>query len=101
MLITALAKTKIEEFLSDTPDKVFLIAVTSGGCSGFSYLTEIVDPNAENYIEIYDRVVTNSQSEAFLKHTIVDYTDSIFQSGFTFSNPDASSTCGCGISFDL
>ena len=99
MLITAMAKDKIEEFLVGTTDKVFRISVTTGGCSGFKYLTEITEPREDDLI-ILDKVVTDAISDGFLERTIVDYIDSITQSGFMFSNPGAASTCGCGMSFD-
>jgi len=99
MLITAGAKAKIKEFLVNTANKVFRISVTGGGCSGFKYLIEITDPREDDII-VSDQTVTDTVSNKMLERTIVDYTDSIAQSEFIFSNPDASSTCGCGVSFD-
>ena len=99
MLITASAKAKIKEFLDGTTDKVFRISVSTGGCSGFKYLTEITDSRDDDII-IYDSSVTDPASNQILDKVIVDYASSISQSGFIFSNPDASSTCGCGMSFD-
>lgn len=99
MLITAKAKSKIKEFLSETTDKVFRISVTGGGCSGFKYLTEITDSRKADIL-IFELTVTDPLSNGILENVIVDYVDTISQSGFIFSNPDATSTCGCGMSFD-
>jgi iron-sulfur cluster assembly accessory protein len=99
MLITAKAKEKVKEFLSKSPNKVFRIAVSSGGCSGFQYLTEITD-SRENDITISEQTVTDPQSNKMLENVIVDYIVTLDYAGFIFSNPGASSTCGCGKSFD-
>ena len=103
MLITAKAKSKIEEFLTSDltnggdASKVFRIAVTGGGCSGFKYLTEITESRDDD-ITVSERTVTDTISNGMLENVIVDYADTISQSGFIFSNPGASSTCGCGVS---
>lgn len=99
MEITEAAREKILEVLANT-DKVFKVCVKSGGCSGFSYSTEVAPPMPED-IYIDDKIVVNKISQEMLTNVIVDYVDTIAFSGFTFKNPDASSTCGCGISFDF
>lgn len=100
MRITTAAKIKIKEFLAETPGKVFRVAVTTGGCSGLSYVTELADPDPEHVV-VWEQAVTDEQSAQILKNTVVDYVDSISQAGFIFSNPDASNACGCGMSFDF
>ena len=102
MQITLKARQKIIEFLEKEPSKVFRIGVSSGGCSGFSYKTEIDDATADDISLDSDKpIVTDPVSDNMLKNTTLDYVDSIGHSGFTFTNPDAASTCGCGISFDF
>ena len=103
MQITPKAREKIIEFLEkESSTKVFRIGVSSGGCSGFSYKTEIDDSAADDLsLDPSKPIVTDPISDNMLKNTILDYVDSIGHSGFTFTNPDAASTCGCGISFDF
>ena len=78
------------------------VAVVGGGCSGFTYtlaFTHELDeedilldiPGVKVYIDPY--------SADILKNTTVDYAISLQQQGFTFNNPDANTTCGCGSSF--
>ena len=100
MQITDKALQKIKVFLStESSEKVFKITVTSGGCSGFSYKTEIILPTS-NDLQLFDRIVTDEVSSSFLGNVTMDYKDEVGFSGFVFNNPDATSTCGCGMSFD-
>ncbi len=107
MQITPKAAEKIREFLfREDPDKVFRVSVATGGCSGFSYKTEIgaSQPAVDQVIEVpqtHGRVVTTIQSATLLENVVLDYEETLGHSGFTFNNPDASSTCGCGMSFDF
>jgi iron-sulfur cluster assembly accessory protein len=101
MIITDAAKGKIGSFLEGlSPEKVFRVGVSSGGCSGFSYITEISEIK-EGDLEVYQRVVVDSTSLNMLKTATLDYIDTIGFSGFKFTNPDAKSNCGCGMSFDI
>jgi iron-sulfur cluster assembly accessory protein len=78
------------------------IAVTSGGCSGFSYGLDF-----ENQERAGDIVVTcdgvkiyvDSGSAPYLNGTVIDYVSSLQESGFKFNNPNVKGTCGCGTSF--
>lgn len=100
MLISAKAKDKIAEFLKDSTGQVFRISVDTGGCSGFKYNTEISLPRDDDIV-VEPNVVTDPASQPYFANLVVDYVDSIGFSGFTFSNPDATSSCGCGLSFDI
>jgi iron-sulfur cluster assembly accessory protein len=103
MQITPKALQKIASFLSKEDNtKVFRIGVSSGGCSGFSYKTEISDLQSDDLkLDESEAIVIDPASNDMLKNTVLDYVDEIGHSGFIFTNPDASSTCGCGISFDF
>lgn len=78
------------------------VAVTSGGCSGFSYGLDF-----ENQERAGDIVVTcggvkiyvDSGSASYLNGTVIDYVSSLQESGFKFNNPNVKGTCGCGTSF--
>ena len=45
------------------------------------------------------RLIVDSKSTLFLNGTTLDFSDGLSGTGFTFSNPNAKSTCGCGTSF--
>ena len=101
MEITPAAREAIKKFLKNEKDgSRFRIKIETGGCSGLSYKTEMGLP-LEDDLVIDGNIVTNKTSQDFIQNLILDYTDTISFSGFTFTNPDAKGTCGCGISFDI
>ena len=81
------------------------VAVAGGGCSGFSYKLEFEkradgDPLNDLVAEIDGlQVVVDQKSNVFLDGTEVDYHEGLEARGFTFSNPNATKSCGCGSSF--
>jgi len=81
------------------------VAVGGGGCSGFSYKLEFEkreDGDALNDITAdVDglSVVVDQKSHMFLDGTEVDYHEGLEARGFTFTNPNATKSCGCGASF--
>jgi len=86
-------------------DERIRIAVVGGGCSGMSYVMDAVKDNdiedEDIQIDLKETVtiVIDYYSADILKNTIVDYIKTLQQSGFSFSNADANTTCGCGMSF--
>ena len=84
-------------------EKVCLrVGIKGGGCSGFSYvldLTESVKPTDEVFEQHGVRVVCDPKSLLYLAGVTVDFKDEIMGRGFVFNNPNATSTCGCGSSF--
>ena len=78
------------------------LAVVGGGCSGMSYrLNFEKDPaDGDKVWEVKGvRLIVDPKSHVFLNGTTLDYTDGLQGSGFTFTNPNAKSSCGCGQSF--
>lgn len=99
------AKSRIEEIKSkgDMSDDYFVrVSVTSGGCSGLSYILDFDNESQEND-QIFDdngvRVVTDLKSFLYLCNTTLEFTGGLDGNGFYFNNPNASRTCGCGESF--
>ena len=78
--------------------------LTGGGCSGYKYVLEF-----EEGAQAHDRVFEFPQLKVFvdnehfekLKNTVIDWKDSLMESGFDIDNPQAKRPCGCGESFDL
>jgi len=86
------------------PENMFLrIGVTGGGCSGFSYSLGFDDKFDEAKDSKYEyhgvEVVVDKKSALFLDGTTVDWYSGLEKRGFTFDNPNAVKTCGCGSSF--
>ena len=78
------------------------VAVIGGGCSGMSYkLAFEKAPVGEDkvYEEKGVRIFVDGKSYLFLNGMTLDFSDGLNGTGFSFLNPNAKSTCGCGTSF--
>jgi iron-sulfur cluster assembly protein len=86
-------------------DDVFLrMAVKGGGCSGMSYALELdseLGPEDREFQIGGVRVVCDRKSYLYLNETTLDYVQQGLTGGFTFLNPNAKSSCGCGSSFSV
>lgn len=78
------------------------VGVINGGCSGYKYSLDF-DEAVLNSDQVYEekgvKILVDPDSATHLIGTEVDYKESLTGSGFTFSNPNATKTCGCGSSF--
>ena len=77
------------------------LGVKGGGCSGMSYVLGF-DQKQENDQEFEIegiKCIMNRAHELYLMGMEVDWQDGLNNRGFTFQNPNASKTCGCGTSF--
>ena len=85
------------------PDTVFLrMGVRGGGCSGMSYVLEFDSekgPHDKEFEIDGVKVVVDKKSYLYLNGTTLDYVKQGLTGGFTFVNPNAKSSCGCGTSF--
>ena len=79
------------------------VGIAAGGCSGFSYRLNFdnnFDETKDSKLEQHGvAVVVDKKSALLLDGTTVDYYEGLEQRGFTFTNPNAVKTCGCGSSF--
>ena len=82
---------------------VLRVGVTGGGCSGFSYSlgfdTKFDEAADSRYTQHGIDVVVDRKSSLYLDGTKLDFFDGLEKRGFTFENPNAVKTCGCGSSF--
>ncbi len=80
---------------------VLRIGVKGGGCSGLSYVLgfDKATANDNDYETDGVRLVIDKAHELYLAGMEVDWENGLNNRGFSFSNPNASSTCGCGTSF--
>ncbi|HWA98269.1 MAG TPA: iron-sulfur cluster assembly accessory protein [Pirellulales bacterium] len=85
------------------PGMVLRVGVTGGGCSGFQYslgFDKAFDEKTDSKYESHGvTVVVDKKSYLFLDGTTVDFYDGLEKRGFTFDNPNAVKSCGCGSSF--
>tara|TARA_B100000029_G_scaffold100743_1_gene90958 strand:+ start:421 stop:759 length:339 start_codon:yes stop_codon:yes gene_type:complete len=82
------------------------VFVQGGGCSGFQYGLMIEegegDPSADKVFESNGvRLYVDPISMRYLTGAQVDFVDNLTGGGFTIKNPNATSTCGCGSSFNV
>lgn len=108
VVLTEKAAAEIRKAIGDHASEGELalrIAVAGGGCSGFEYrlgLERQVDAENDVVEEQHGvKVVVDKKSELFLTGTEVDYHDGLDKRGFSFNNPNAKSSCGCGTSFGV
>lgn len=101
--ITDKAVEKLKGFMSASPeDKYVLMGIRGGGCSGFSYVIDLAKSKKDRdfLFKVGDlSVIVDPISLGYLKGTIIDWVDGKMSSGFSFKNPNAKATCGCGSSF--
>jgi iron-sulfur cluster assembly protein len=81
------------------------LSVKGGGCAGFAYQIDLDRNPADEFdiqMEFHDvRVLVDMKSEFYMHGSVIDFNDSLMERGFTFKNPTASGTCGCGDSFSI
>jgi len=78
------------------------MGVRGGGCSGLSYSLEFdseIGPHDKKFDIEGITVVCDAKSYLYLNGTTLDYVQQGLTGGFTFVNPNAKSSCGCGTSF--
>ena len=93
---------KLKRFEEMPMDSFIRVGVKSGGCSGLSYDLSFDTELHENDQEFEDnevRVVIEKTSLLYLAGTTLEYEGGLNGKGFSFTNPNASRTCGCGESF--
>lgn len=85
------------------PETAFLrMGVKGGGCSGLMYSLEFdseLSPHDKEFEIDGVKVVVDRKSYLYLNGTTLDYVTQGLTGGFTFLNPQAKSSCGCGTSF--
>ena len=94
---------RVKESQSFDESMSLLVVVAGGGCSGFSYSLKFdldFDADRDSRYDFHGvSVVVDKKSSLYLDGTTIDWHDGLEQRGFTFNNPNAVKTCGCGSSF--
>jgi len=105
--LTESAAAKIKQLMAEEPDgesSVLRVAVQGGGCSGFEYALGFDSGAEDGDIEFQSgdiTVVVDPSSAPYVAGAEIDYLDGLAASGFAVNNPNASSSCGCGHSFQV
>ena len=80
------------------------VSVEGGGCSGFQYqfdLVESAEPDDHQIERDGAAALVDDISLPFLKGSEIDFVDELVGAQFKIANPNARSSCGCGVSFSL
>jgi iron-sulfur cluster assembly accessory protein len=103
--VTERAASRIREILAVEPGKSALrVSVNGGGCSGFQYGFELEDMRNDDDLVIERNgatVLIDSTSLVYLSGSQIDFVDDLIGQSFRISNPNATSSCGCGTSFSI
>ncbi|MEM1368275.1 MAG: iron-sulfur cluster assembly accessory protein [Cyanobacteria bacterium P01_H01_bin.15] len=106
--LTELAELRLRTFVRGTPNPTatrgIRLAVQDGGCNGYEYDIKVADePRPNDTITDLGslKLYIDPNSAPLLDGIVVDYIDGLLESGFKFSNPNATGTCGCGKSFQV
>lgn len=86
----------------DIPQNHFLrVGVKGGGCSGLSYVLDIDEK--KEYDDEYEvngvPFILDRRHKLYIEGMSIDFSSGLDNRGFTFDNPNAQTTCGCGSSF--
>lgn len=103
--LSAAAANKIKAIAASEPVGAGLrVAVEGGGCSGFQYEIGIAQaPNKDDLVIERDgaRLFVDPVSLPFLLGSEVDWVEELIGASFKVKNPNAKSSCGCGVSFSV
>ena len=95
------ANEQIKRIISDQGEKCyFRISVQGGGCSGFKYNFSF-DGKIEKDDIVFNKTVIDTNSLKIINGSVVDYQKEMIGSSFVIKNPQAASSCGCGLSFSV
>lgn len=90
---------------SSGPGSYLRVMVIGGGCSGMSYKLGFENKALEAQDKVFEKegikLVVDTKSLLYLSGTQLDFSDGLNGTGFTFQNPNAKRTCGCGTSFSV
>ncbi|HEV7227399.1 iron-sulfur cluster insertion protein ErpA [Brevundimonas sp.] len=103
--LTAAAAARLAKLSADQGrDLMLRVAVDGGGCSGFQYRFELVETAEADDLRIETdgrAALIDPVSLPFLVGSVVDFVDDIGGAQFVVRNPNAASSCGCGVSFSI
>ncbi|KKX33817.1 Fe-S cluster assembly scaffold SufA [Rhizobium sp. LC145] len=106
MTMTDTAATRVKQIVqnSGSDAKGIRVGIKKGGCAGMEYTIDLVtEPNAKDDLIERDgaKVWIEPSAVLYLLGTQMDFEVTKMRSGFTFTNPNQTSACGCGESVEL
>ena len=106
LIFTESAAKKVFELIQEEENfnLKLRVYVTGGGCSGFQYRFELVETAEDDDLRIQadgQTALIDPVSVPFLKNSEIAYVDELAGAQFVVRNPNAASSCGCGVSFSI
>jgi len=106
LMFSEAAAQKVRTLLDDEDNKnlKLRVFVTGGGCSGFQYgftFDEVVNDDDTQMSKNGVTLLIDAMSLQYLAGAEIDYKDDLEGAQFVIKNPQATSTCGCGSSFNV
>ena len=101
--VTDRAFERLAEIGAQAQGKSLRVSVEGGGCSGFQYEIDL-DAVKDDDLVLRghgESVVIDSVSLPFLAAAVIDFSEELIGARFVIDNPNASSSCGCGVSFSM
>jgi len=103
--VTGKAANRILSVMAkEPPGSMLRVSVIGGGCSGFQYIFDVDHEKAEGDLVIERdgaTVLIDETSLDLLEGCTIDFVDDLVGQSFKITNPNATSSCGCGTSFAL
>jgi iron-sulfur cluster assembly accessory protein len=101
--VTPRAFERLAEIGAASEGKALRVAVNGGGCSGFEYEITLDTPASDDLVLEGDgqKVIVDATSLPFLADAVIDFTEEVIGARFVIENPNATSSCGCGVSFSM
>ena len=104
VISTSAAKRVADILGSEAPGSALRVGVDGGGCSGFQYTYDIVGAREPDDL-VLERdgaiVLIDTVSLDYLRGSTIDFVDDLMGSMFKIHNPQATASCGCGVSFAI
>jgi iron-sulfur cluster insertion protein len=97
---TKQAKDQIDKITEGLEKKYFRITVQGGGCSGFKYNFGFDKQTNEDDI-LFNKTIIDKTSLDIISGSLVDFKKEMIGESFVITNPKATSSCGCGLSFSV
>jgi iron-sulfur cluster insertion protein len=97
--LTDSAKKHMERLIDKEGKPIVRLSMKGGGCAGFQYDWKMTDSKEfdDEIIKLSNgEFVIDSQSLLYLIGTKIDYVEEVFGSYLQITNPNSSSSCGCG-----
>ncbi|HEV2082454.1 MAG TPA: iron-sulfur cluster insertion protein ErpA [Brevundimonas sp.] len=105
LTLTSAAAARLAALSAQQGRRLMLrVAVDGGGCSGFQYRFELVEAAEADDLRIETdgrAALVDPVSLPFLVGSAVDFVDDLSGAQFVVRNPNAASSCGCGVSFSI